>query len=205
MATLGLVERPGSLARPARAVRRVVRRGDRSRGSRPRADGSRHRHARCCAVGPDGAAQGARSTRVRLLHEPHEPQGRRASGEPTSRGCPALEAARAPGAPGGHRSTELAAERVRRVLRVRGRGTARSAPGRRRSRNRSRIAASSSAGRRDRGAVQRRRRGAAAAVLGRIPHRGDDDRVLAGAARAAPRPRPVRPRLRRLGEARLAP
>ena len=55
--------------------------------------------------------------------------------------------------------------------------------------------------RQDRAAVHVRGRGAAAALLGRIPHRDDNDRVLAGPARATSRPRAVRPRPARLGKA----
>ena len=77
MATLGPVEASErSLARPSRPVRRVVRGSDRRRGSRPGADGACHRDARRRPVGADGSAQGPRRARVRLLHEPREPQGR---------------------------------------------------------------------------------------------------------------------------------
>ena len=45
------------------------------------ADGPRHRDAPRVPLGSDGVAQGPRRARVRLLHEPHEPQGSRARGE----------------------------------------------------------------------------------------------------------------------------
>ena len=69
---------PRARPRPARAVRPLVRGGGGGRRAPSGADGPRDRDARRVPVGADGAAQGPRRARLRLLHEPREPKGRRA-------------------------------------------------------------------------------------------------------------------------------
>ena len=151
------------------------------------------------AVGAHGAAEARRRARLRLPHEPREPEGRRARTQP-GRGAPLLLALRSAAG-----RVEGGAEPRRR----RGVGgvlphppsEAGSPPGPRRRAGRSPTAPSSSGSTRVAEARYRGRGRAAAAALGRLPHRPGRLRVLAARRAPAARPRRYQPRRRRAGAA----
>ena len=73
--------------RPLRPVRRLVRGGESERAQRSRSDGAGDRRRRRPAVGADGAAEGPRAGRLRLLHQCRQPQGRRARRQSATPRC----------------------------------------------------------------------------------------------------------------------
>ena len=120
-----------SARRPARAVHALVRRGVRRAGAGAERHDARDGRCRRAAGGAHGAAQGHRSARPHLLHQPGQPQGARARGQRQGGAAVLVAAARAPGALRGHDRAGRRG-RGRRLLRDAGRAAARSAPGRRR-------------------------------------------------------------------------
>ncbi len=91
-------------------------------------DGARDGDVRRQAVCADGAAEGSRRARLRLLHELREPQGRRAGGEPARGAALPLAAARPAGAGRGAASSG-SRTRSRRRTSTPGRSAAGSPPG----------------------------------------------------------------------------
>ena len=94
------------------------------RRGRPRAqrDGAGDRHAGRPAVEPDGAAQGRRPGRLRLLHQPGLAQGRRARRQPALRAALPVAPARAAGARRGRRASVLGDAEVEAYFHSRPRG-----------------------------------------------------------------------------------
>ena len=119
--------------RSRRDVRRVVRGGPGRRAADAGGDDARDGDAGRRAVGAHRADEGSRRGRVRVVHGPPQPQGRRAGREPAGRARLPVGAAR----PSGARRGLGRADRRRGVLGVlprRGRAARRSARGRRTSR-----------------------------------------------------------------------
>src|SRR5581483_1992925 len=186
----------------ARTVPPLVRRGRRG-GRRAGGDGSRHRDARRRAVAPDGAAQGRRRARPRLLHALLLAEGTGARGEPACRAPLPLVAARSPGARRGKRRAGHGGG-IGRVLR--------DAPARRAARGACLPAERSARGtgravRAARGARGRPRRGAGAAAVdvGWLPARARGMGVLATSREPPARPLPLRARRRRLARRAALP
>ena len=108
--------RPGPRRRPGRDVPPLDARHGGGRAARAQRDGGHHRLGAGPPVLPDGAAQGRRRPRLRLLHQLRLPQGPRARGRTRLRA--ALPVAR-PAAPGPRRgrAERVAARRERGLLR----------------------------------------------------------------------------------------
>ena len=83
---------------PLAPVRPLVRGGARGRRALPGDDDARDGVRGRPPVGADGAAEGRRRARLRLLHEPRLAQGPRAGGESARRARPLLAGARSAGA-----------------------------------------------------------------------------------------------------------
>ncbi len=154
---------------------------------------ARHRRCRRPPVGPLRAVPRVRCRRVRALHQPGEPQGRRPRRQPPGLAGLRVVGPGPPGARGGRRCRPCVDDATVDAYWATARGAARSAAwasaqsgrDRRSGRARSRPPG------RGRGPLRRRRRrpaGAPPPVLGRLPRRHRPHRVLAGPARPAPRP-----------------
>ena len=199
----GCAPRPGvGRTRSDRAVPALVRRGGRRPRGPARCHDARHRHSRRSRLGPHRAAARARRTRLRVLHESRERQGRTSSPSnpraalvfhwreqerqvrvvgPVRRVDDADAARYWESRPRGHRVSAWASPQSEVVDRAE---------------LEARVAEVEVAVRRPRSAV--------AAVLGRVRRRGRRARMLAGAARSPARPRALPPRRTRRLAARAA-
>ena len=200
-------ERPGatldrghrrSRPRSARPVRALVRGScGGGRHAFPSRWRSRRRRADGRAFRADGAAQGLRRARLRLLHEPRRAARPRSSRRTHGPRCSATGSSRAARCASRVRSSR-SRTRSRSRTSAAARGAAGSAPGPRRSHSRSRAAPSSSGESPRSNALRRGGRDAAAAVLGRISPRRRPRSSSGRAARPPARPPSLRARGRHL-------
>ena len=181
---------------PVGMFRALARRDRRVGAARAERDGGHLGVRRRPALVADGAAQGPRRARVRVLHQPRVPQGARDRGQPARLAAVPVAGPAAPGPRRGHGVAGLRGGE-RGVLRLpaarvpaRGLGVAAVARGGLALRPRRAV-------RRRAGAVRRAGRRTAAAVLGRAARRAGDGGVLAGPQGPDARPAGLPPRRRR--------